>query len=71
MNEMTILKMNLLGGMNSYLEKIGDEYYLTRWYLTFPDCANEDDLREIAEDEELWKECCELFGNICKEIGVI
>lgn len=71
MNEMTILKMNLLGGMNSYLEAIGDEYYLVRWYLTFPDGADEDDLREIAEDEELWRKCCGLFGDICKEIGVI
>ena len=71
MNEMTILKMNLLGGMNSYLEAIGDEYCLTRWYLTFPDCADEDDLREIVEDEELWRECCGLFGDICKIMEVI
>lgn len=71
MSDIIILKMNLLGGMNSYLEEIGDEYYLNRWHLTFPDEADEDDLAEIVSNGELWTECCALFGKICQDMGVI
>lgn len=62
--EMVTLKMNLLGGMNSYIEEIGDEDVTARWLEIMPDEATEDDLRSIAEDEELWKIACSTFGRI-------
>ena len=63
--EMTQLKMNLLGGMASYIEGLGDEELLEKWYQGgVPDGADETDLKEIAEDLELWTDCCTLFGKL-------
>ena len=64
--EKKILRMNLLGGMNYYIiEHIQDEEELERW-ITYgvPDQATEEDLETIAEDDELWRACCMLFGEL-------
>ena len=63
--EMTQLKMNSLGGMTSYIEGLGDEELLEKWYQGgVPDGADETDLKKIAEDWELWTNCCALFGKL-------
>lgn len=64
MNEITVLKMNLLGGMNEYIKEIGDEEIWESWINLVPDEATEDDLQFIAEDEILWKNACSLFGRL-------
>lgn len=63
-NELIQLRMNMLGGMNSYvLEQIGDEDVTMYWWQEgVPDGADEDDLRSIAEDEESWTHICKIFG---------
>lgn len=63
------LRMNLLGGMNDYiLEVIGDDYCTERWLSNgVPDGATEDDLKDIAENNEEFRWVCHLFGNLVKE----
>lgn len=64
--EKKILRMNLLGGMNYYIiEHIQDEEAFEDW-ITYgvPDQATEEDLETIAEDDELWRTCCVLFGEL-------
>lgn len=63
-NEMTVIKMNLLGGMYSFLGQ--DELAYCEWITLFPDEPSEDDLKDIAEDDELWVSACEAFGKIVK-----
>ena len=67
-NEMTVTKMNLLGGMYSFLGQ--DELAYCEWVTLFPDEPTEDDLREIAEDDELWVSACTAFGRIVKRYGL-
>ena len=66
--EMTVLKMNLLGGMYSFLSQ--DELVYCEWITLFPDEPSEDDLKEIAEDNELWVFACSAFGRIVKRNGL-
>ena len=63
------LRMNLLGGMNSYIiDVIGDEDIYERWWMVgVPDGADEDTLREIAEDEEEFNRICKVFGNLIND----
>ena len=68
MNEMNLtLRMNLLGGMNSFINEIGDEDYTAWWLNHFPDEATEDDLKEIAEEGDLFADICQTFGEIVTE----
>lgn len=67
--ELITLRMNILGGMNAYLlDQIKDENMLINdWFAVgVPDCATEDDLRTIAEDEELWFDAINSFARCMK-----
>lgn len=64
-NEMIVLKMNLLGGMYSFIGQDEDAY--AEWIIEFPDEPSEEDLREIAEDEKDWVRACTLFGQLVKQ----
>lgn len=67
MTKLTLLKMNLLGGMDSYIRELGDEDIWEVWIAYgVPDEATENDLRFIAEDDESWQGTCELFGRLIK-----
>ena len=65
-NELKVLKMNLLGGMNDYiLNGIQDEDFHEGWLsLGVPDEATEEDLESIAEDAEEFAEIVHLFGQL-------
>jgi hypothetical protein len=66
MNEMTLLRMNILGGMNAYiLDYVQDETAIyDDWFAVgVPDGATEEDLRTIAEDEELWLDAVKSFAR--------
>ena len=66
--EMSILKQNILGGMNSYIRELGDEDIWEVWIAYgVPDEATEDDLQFIADDDESWRETCSLFGQLIKK----
>ena len=69
MNEMidkTLFRMNMLGGMNEYvINVIGDEKMTEIWLRDgVPDGADEDDLREIAEDDDLWSDMVAAFDYV-------
>ena len=73
-DEMITLRMNILGGMNSYLlDNIDDDEYLISdwWAVGVPDGATEDDLRTMAEDEELWLDAVNSFARCAKHAGLI
>jgi hypothetical protein len=64
MNEEIILKMNLLGGMNTYIrEVIGDEDLIDEWDMYgVPNEASEDDLQICAY--VAFAEICAKFGQL-------
>ena len=65
--EMSKLKQNILGGIDSYIRELGDEDIWEVWIANgVPDGATEDDLQFIAEDDELWRDTCNLFGQLLK-----
>lgn len=65
--EMSILKQNILGGMDSYIRELGDEDIWEVWIAYgVPDWATENDLQFIAENDELWRDTCGLFGQLIK-----
>lgn len=38
--------------------------YYGAWIYTVPDCADDEDFEEIARDEELYGEVCNLFREL-------
>lgn len=68
--DLKVLRMNLVGGMNEYIKCLNDETaYYDYWIELVPDEATEDDLESIAEDDELFNDTCELFGKLIKRFG--
>lgn len=65
-NEIKVLKMNLLGGMHSYMMNvIPDEDLQEEWLsLGVPDGADEEVLEEIAEDAQEFARTVRLFGSL-------
>lgn len=68
MNETIMLKANIMGGMNEYIRDLGDEVIWMKWICIFPDGATEEDLMEMAEDEEIWFEVVKCFAR-CLEVA--
>ena len=68
-NEIKVLKMNLLGGMDQYIRNcISDEEVHESWLaLGVPDGATENDLAELADDLEDFSAIVNLFGNLVWE----
>ncbi|MBQ8635900.1 hypothetical protein IJ425_07090 [bacterium] len=64
-NEKMVLRMNLLGGMHSYIQNcIDDEMAYDSWIKWVPDEPTEEDLMSIAEKEKLFNRVCAVFGSI-------
>lgn len=69
-DELKVLRMNLVGGMNEYMSCINDETaYYDYWIQVVPDECTEDDLESIAESDELFNDVCKLFGFIIRHYG--
>ena len=69
-DELKVLRMNLVGGMNEYMSCINDETaYYDYWIEVVPDECTEDDLESIAENDELFNDVCKLFGFIIRHYG--
>ena len=64
--EIKVLKMNLLGGMHDYMMNVvQDEDLQEEWLsLGVPDGADEEDLKEIAEDPQEFARVALLFGRL-------
>ena len=64
-NEQSILRANLLGGMNSYIIELGDEEILEPWLMCgVPDGCTEEELMEIAEDEDEFRRIVKEFAKL-------
>lgn len=69
-NELTVLKANLVGGMNELVKSMNDESaYYDYWIEVVPDEADEEDLMQIAENEELFLMTTTLFAKLVKHFG--
>jgi hypothetical protein len=69
--EKTILRMNLLGGMNAYIiDNVEDEELIVNnWFVVgVPDGATEEDLQTIAEDDELWVDAVQSFARCIRNM---
>lgn len=61
MKDLVLSRANLIGGMNAYIEDLGDENIYAEWLATYPDGATEDDLMEMAEDNIYWLDIVTAF----------
>lgn len=61
-NEILVLKMNLLGGMYTYLAQNEDAYKC--WIEKYPPQPNEFNLKQICFNETEWRTACALFGEL-------
>ena len=61
------MRFNLLKAMHDYIRFIDDERAYMTWIYEVPDCPSDEDFRDIAEDQEMWEDVCELFSNLIKE----
>ena len=63
--EATLLRANLLGGMDTYIrEVIGDEDILEHWLEDgLPDDCDQDELMNIAEDEDEFYHMVDVFDK--------
>ena len=60
-------RVEILKGMHEYvLGHISDEEAYMSWICIVPDEPDDTDFRSIAEDDELWKYSCRLFGRLLK-----
>ena len=62
------LRANIMGGMNEYIKELGDEVIYMKWIMVFPDECDEDELMEMAEDEEVWLDVVKCFAR-CLEVA--
>lgn len=69
-NEELVLKMNLLGGMDTYIRKVvGDEDLIDEWNMYgVPDEASEEDLETCAYVG--FAEICAKFGQLVNMVEV-
>lgn len=71
--DITKCRMEFLKQFDCYVRNIiGDEEITATWLeCGLPDGWSDDDLKEIALDDELWIGCVQCFGNCCEWAGVI
>lgn len=61
-------KFELVKSMNTIVTALNNEEpYYQRWIYIVPDCASDEDFRDIAEDEELFKDTVDCFKGIMKD----
>lgn len=69
----TKCRMEFLKQFDCYIRNtIGDGGITEEWMMIgLPDGYDEDDLEEIALDDELWLDCVNYFNRCCKAAGVV
>lgn len=73
MSDLTRCRIGLLAQFDDYVrEKIGDEEIIDYWFEQgVPDKARFDDLRAIAEYDDIWLDCVQAFAKCCKMAGIL
>ena len=66
-------KVKILREMDLYVRNLQISEHRFFYWLDYgvPDGYDEDDLIEIAKDEDLWIQTVHVFAHICKETKVI
>ena len=60
-------KFEALRSMNTIIKNMNDESAYNAWIYIIPDGADDDELMEIAEeDEESFEDACNLFAKLIK-----
>ena len=68
MDEIKLLRMNIMGGMHSYVLALGDEEIMDEWFAYgLPDSVTEEMLSDYAEDDNIWESVCGEFEYIIRE----
>ena len=62
-------RLKALRAMNQLMIMMNDEYAYDEWICVVPDGATEDDLCDIAWDDESYQSVERLFFYLCKEYG--
>lgn len=61
-------KFETLRSMNTIIKNMNDESAYNTWIYLIPDGADDDELMEIAEeDEDIFKDACNLFAKLVKK----
>ena len=61
-------KFEPLKSMNTIIKNMNDESAYDAWIYIIPDGADDDELMEIAEeDEESFEDACKLFAKLVKK----
>lgn len=57
-------RVRVLKSMHTLMLAMNDEQAYLSWILLVPDCSTDDDFEDIAEDEEYFRDCVNLFRNL-------
>lgn len=61
-------RFDILKGMDTIIKSMNDESAYDAWIYIIPDGADDDELQEIAEeDDESFKDACKLFAKLVKK----
>ena len=61
-------KFDALRSMNTIIKNMNDESAYDAWIYIIPDGADDDELMEIAEeDEDSFKDACNLFAKLVRK----
>ena len=61
-------KFEALRSMNTIIKSMNDESAYNAWIYIIPDGADDDELQEIAEeDEDSFKDACNLFAKLVRK----
>ena len=70
-SEMTMLKANIMGGMNEYIKELGDDDIWDIWIEVFPDECSEEELMEMAKNDSIWLDVVNRFAYILKQLPIL
>lgn len=62
-------QFNLIVAMNEIVMSMNHEGAQDIWFYTYPDGADEEEIREMANDNDLFDGIVESFFRICKVFG--
>ena len=62
-------RISQLKAMHDLMCEANDEYIYAAWIYLMPDCPSEEDIRDIALNDELYNECFDLFVKLIAKDG--
>ena len=65
-SEIKMLRANIMGGMNEYIKGQGDDDLWSEWIEVFPDECSEEELMEMAESENIFREVTSHFEYLIR-----